>query len=63
MMAGDRDTIDLEGLLRLVNELELEASLEELAFQLNNLDVTNHSAIDFDIFAKVLILLYDDKDD
>jgi hypothetical protein len=58
-ISGEKDTIDLEGLLKLISEFELNknAEIEDVKLLLENLEVQNLNEIDFDVFARVLILL------
>lgn len=58
-ISGEKDTIDLEGLLKLISEYELNknAEIEDIKLLLENLEVPNFNEIDFDVFARVLILL------
>lgn len=58
-ISGEKDTIDLEGLLKLISEFELNnnADIEDIKVLLENLEVQNSNEIDFDVFARVLILL------
>lgn len=58
-ISGEKDTIDLEGLLKLISEFELNnnADIEDVKILLENLEVQNLNEIDFDVFARVLILL------
>jgi len=58
-ISGEKDTIDLEGLLKLISEFELNknAEIEDVRILLENLEVQNLNEIDFDVFARVLILL------
>jgi len=58
-ISGEKDTIDLEGLLKLISEFELNnnADIEDVKILLENLELQNLNEIDFDVFARVLILL------
>jgi len=58
-ISGEKDTIDLEGLLKLISEFELNknAEIEDVKLLLENLEVQHLNEIDFDVFARVLILL------